>query len=59
MRNDLMGLGLNRKRMKKKKRSCPLCKPHKMGGDNRWKPKEYGRMKADVQEMRAADRKGL
>jgi hypothetical protein len=30
-----------------------------MGGDNRWKPKEYGRMKADVQEMRAVDRKGL
>ncbi|MEW6584109.1 MAG: hypothetical protein AB1442_00690 [Nitrospirota bacterium] len=37
--------------MKKKKRSCPLCKPHKMGGDNRWKPKEYDRMKADVQEI--------
>jgi hypothetical protein len=54
-----MGLGLNRKRMKKKKRSCPLCKPHKMGGDNRWKPKEFGRIKADVQEMQSADRKGL
>jgi hypothetical protein len=53
-----MGLGLNRKRIKKKKRSCPLCKPHKMGGDNIWKPKEYGRMKADVQEMRIADRRG-
>jgi|GEM_PF-2061019 len=53
-----MGLGLNRKRMKKKKRSCPLCKPHKMGGDNRWKPKEYGRMKADVQEMRSASGAG-
>jgi hypothetical protein len=45
--------------MKKKKRSCPLCKPHKMGGDNRWKPKQYVRMKADIQEMRAADRREL
>ena len=25
-----------RKRMKKKLRSCPLCKPHKMGWENRW-----------------------
>lgn len=29
-----------RKRLKKKKRSCPLCKPHKTGGTNRWKVKE-------------------
>jgi hypothetical protein len=29
-----------RKRYKKKKRSCALCKPHKMGGDNRWTPKD-------------------
>lgn len=29
-----------RKRLKKKRRSCPLCKPHKTNGSNRWKPKE-------------------
>ncbi len=29
-----------------------------MGGDNRWKPKEYGRMQADVQEMWIADLRG-
>lgn len=29
-----------RKRLKKKQRSCSLCKPHKMGGSNRWKPKD-------------------
>ncbi|MBI5636580.1 MAG: hypothetical protein HZA03_01280 [Nitrospinae bacterium] len=41
-----------RKNMKLKKRSCPLCKPHKMGWENRWKAKEQGRMKADATEMR-------
>ena len=30
-----------RKRFKKKKRSCALCKPHKMRGANRWKAKEF------------------
>lgn len=29
-----------RKRLKRKKRSCPLCKPQKMSGENRWKVKE-------------------
>lgn len=29
-----------RKQYKIKKRSCALCKPHKMGWDKRWKPKE-------------------
>jgi len=29
-----------RKRLKKKLRTCALCKPHKMGWDNRWKPKD-------------------
>jgi len=28
-----------RKRLKRKKRSCDLCKPHKTGHDNRWKTK--------------------
>jgi len=34
-----------RKRLKHKKRSCPLCKPHKMGGDNRWNAKEFSILK--------------
>ncbi len=29
-----------RKMYKNKKRSCPLCKPHKRGGAIRWKEKE-------------------
>lgn len=29
-----------RKMYKKKKRSCPMCKPHKMHGAKRWKYKE-------------------
>lgn len=29
-----------RKRNKKKKRSCALCKPWKMNGAKRWKRKE-------------------
>ncbi|MCK9428687.1 MAG: hypothetical protein M0R17_01580 [Candidatus Omnitrophica bacterium] len=29
-----------RKQLKNKRRSCPLCKPHKTGHSNRWKPKE-------------------
>lgn len=34
-----------RKRLKKKARSCPLCKPHKMRGSNRWKIKELAKLK--------------
>jgi len=30
---------------KNKKRSCPLCKPHKRGGANRWKVKEKAELK--------------
>ena len=33
-----------RKRLKRKRRSCDLCKPHKTGHDNRWKPVERGRL---------------
>ena len=29
-----------RKRYKKKKHSCKICKPHKMGLEKRWNPKE-------------------
>ena len=33
-----------RKRLKKKLRSCPLCKPHKTKGACRWKPKEEAKL---------------
>jgi len=32
-----------RKNYKKKRRSCALCKPHKVGWDKRWTPKEVTR----------------
>jgi hypothetical protein len=32
-----------RKTYKQKRRSCALCKPHKVGWDVRWKPKEAAR----------------
>lgn len=34
-----------RKRYKKKKHSCKMCKPHKMGLDIRWKNKELAKLK--------------
>jgi hypothetical protein len=34
-----------RKRFKIKKRSCPLCKPQKMGWANRWDNKEFAKIK--------------
>lgn len=34
-----------RKRFKQKKRSCPLCKPNKMGLSNRWNAKEFAKIK--------------
>lgn len=43
-----------RKRLKKKKRSCPLCKPYKMRGENRWKPKERDALERAERETRNA-----
>lgn len=34
-----------RKRLKLKKRSCAMCKAHKMHGAPRWKPKELAALK--------------
>lgn len=45
-----------RKRLKKKRRSCRLCKPHKMGLDTRWKPREMARLKNDEAEMRSVSK---
>lgn len=42
-----------RKRLKRKKKSCAMCKPHKMNGANRWKPKEEQALK----EFEASTRK--
>ena len=34
-----------RKRFKLKKRSCPICKPYKMGWIKRWNNKELAKIK--------------
>jgi len=41
-----------RKRMRKKLRSCKLCKPHKMKIQNRWNAKELDRLKRAEKEIR-------
>jgi len=38
-----------RKALKRKLRSCALCKPHKMGGAQRWKNR-------DLQALREAEK---
>lgn len=45
-----------RKRLKRKRRACGLCKPHKKGMENRWKAKELARLKEAEAEMRTAGR---
>jgi len=46
-----------RKRLKKKKRSCALCKPHKMGKALRWKAADYDRLVSDEKEIKKALRR--
>lgn len=41
----------NRKQLKKKDRSCPICKPHKTRGSNRWTNKQKGIDKAHKDEI--------
>jgi len=43
-----------RKRLKRKKRSCALCKPHKMGKALRWKAADFDMLLNDEKEIRAA-----
>lgn len=43
-----------RKRLKKKKHSCKLCKPHKMGLQGRWNHREFDSLKRAEQEIRDA-----
>ena len=45
-----------RKRLKRKRRACGLCKPHKKGMENRWKTKEFARLKEAEAEVRSASR---
>lgn len=41
-----------RKRLKKKARSCPMCKPHKMHKANRWTPKDEDALKRFEKEKK-------
>lgn len=41
-----------RKNYKRKRRSCALCKPNKMGWESRWTAKEAARQKAMEEECR-------
>ncbi len=41
----LRDIVIMRKRLKKKRYSCALCKPHKTGGGLRWKIKEFFQLK--------------
>lgn len=43
-----------RKRLKRKKRSCALCKPHKMAKANRWTAGDLDRMISDEKEIKNA-----
>lgn len=47
-----------RKRLKKKARSCPLCKPNKTGGACRWSSKEQAKLKEDEKACLEAVKKG-
>ncbi len=33
-----------RKHLKNKDRCCAMCKPHKRGHSNRWKPKDFAQL---------------
>lgn len=44
-----------RKNYRRKRRSCALCKPHKVGWDSRWTAKEAALRKAlDLERQRAS-----
>ena len=45
-----------RKRYKKKARSCPLCKPHKMHIEKRWKPREQAALEEFEKARQVAER---
>lgn len=39
---------------KRKKRSCPMCKPHKTGGADKQKPKVRNKTNEDEKEIEEA-----
>jgi hypothetical protein len=41
-----------RKRLKRKLKCCGMCKPHKRGGANRWKPRDFDRLVRAEKEVR-------
>ena len=45
-----------RKRLKTKLRSCKMCKPYKMGWENRWKTKEFFALKEAERQILSASR---
>lgn len=45
-----------RKRLKRKRRCCAMCKPGKRGGAVRWKDRQLDRLKRDEREMRRHER---
>ena len=49
-------VAIMRKRLKRKKHSCAMCKAYKMGGENRWKPKEFEKLVRAEREIRQAAR---
>jgi len=46
-----------RKRLKRKRRSCALCKPYKTGGAGRWSVKEAIALRRDEREIQEAVRR--
>lgn len=47
-----------RKAYKVKRRSCAMCKPHKMGWEDRWKPKDKEIIKRSEKEALEAVGRG-
>lgn len=43
-----------RKALKRKQRCCKVCKPHKMGQANRWKPRDLQRLREAEKLIRRA-----
>lgn len=41
-----------RKVLKRKRRSCAMCKPNKTGGGNRWSPRQFFKLRNAEKEIR-------
>jgi hypothetical protein len=49
----MRGESMMRKRKKLKKRSCAMCKPQKMGWENRWKVRERDVIRRFEKELKS------